>query len=96
MSPKCEPCQADATAKLLRTISGIGGVSDRSLSKILEWVGQHPEVHTMHACMQLAVTTATRIWQPFVHGRHVATGAGLQLFALRDKQSCFGVVERHR
>ena len=67
---KCEPCQVDAN-KLLRSISGIGGVSDRSLSKILEWVRQHPEVHAMFACMQLAcmqlaVTTATRILQPFV------------------------------
>ena len=96
---KCEPCQVDAN-KLLRSISGIGGVSDHSLSKILEWVRQHPEVHAMFACMQLAcmqlaVTTATRT--PGSHScRHVDPGAGLQLIAAIDKQSCGGVVEYRR
>ena len=31
-------------SKLLRCLSGIGGVSDRSLAKILTFVKEHPEV----------------------------------------------------
>ena len=88
------PCQVNAN-KLLRSISGIGGVSDHSLSKILAWVRQHPEVHVKLTCMQLAVTTATRI--PGSHScRHVDPGAGLQLIAAIDKQSCGGVAEYRR
>ena len=35
---------ASAGKKLLRSISGISGVSDRALSKVLTWVKDHPEV----------------------------------------------------
>jgi hypothetical protein len=32
------------STKLLRSVSGIGGVSDRSLAKILQWVQEHPDI----------------------------------------------------
>ena len=35
---------AKAHAKLLRSISGIAGVSDNTLSTVLQWVQEHPEV----------------------------------------------------
>ncbi len=35
---------ASSRTKLLRSVSGIGGVSDRSLASILDWVRAHPEV----------------------------------------------------
>ena len=33
-----------AQRKLLRSISGIAGVSDRGVSDVLKWVQSHPEV----------------------------------------------------
>ena len=38
------------TTKLLRAVSGIGGVSDRSLSTILAWVRENPDVLDSDTC----------------------------------------------
>ncbi len=49
--------------KLLRSISGIGGVSDRCLSSILEWVREHPEIVDVNSsCRDVsrAATSSTR------------------------------------
>jgi len=48
----CPPAAQDARPrpvdpKLIRTLSSIGGVSYRTLSKQLAWLREHPEVH-MH------------------------------------------------
>ena len=47
---------ASASKKLLRSISGISGVSDRALSKVLTWVKEIPEVleqGVSHAAVRL-------------------------------------------
>ena len=44
--------QVVATKKLLRSISGIGGIGDRTLAKVLAWVKDNPEVLLGHRHMQ--------------------------------------------
>jgi len=41
---KIAALRVQAMSKLLRSISGIGGISDRSLSRVLKWVKDNPEV----------------------------------------------------
>jgi hypothetical protein len=36
--------QAATRKKLLRSLAGLGGVSDRTLSLQLEWIRENPEV----------------------------------------------------
>ena len=50
---------ASSHQKLLRSLSGIGGVSDRTISTILSWVGQHPEILEKPAPHQAVSKAAT-------------------------------------
>ncbi len=40
----CVSLPQAAAKKLLRSISGIHGISDRALASVLAWVREHPEV----------------------------------------------------
>jgi hypothetical protein len=46
---------ASRQTKLLRGINGIGGVSDRTLSKLLVWIKDHPEVAGVSSALESRV-----------------------------------------
>ncbi len=46
---------ASRQAKLLRGVSGIGGISDRTLSTLLKWIKDHPEVAGVSSTLESRV-----------------------------------------
>lgn len=49
------PIRREPAKKLMRNLSGLGGVSDRTLAKQLAWIRQHPEVLCASCIYGLAV-----------------------------------------
>ena len=49
--------QDEARKKSFQSLSGIGGLSDRSLAKVVQWIRDHPEVAVAR---YVALSLATR------------------------------------